>query len=357
MLILGNLLAFAIAFWFGQYLVKSSSFLSIFDYPNSRSLHRQPIPRTGGLAILGGFFLGSLCTSAVYFLWGAVLVGLLPLAVVSLLDDYRSIAARWRILTHLLAAVSPLVAGLAPDRLELPGFAWLLPSWLAIVLALLFIVWMINLYNFMDGMDGFAGGMAVIGFATLAWLGRADPGFVAFCLTVAAASAGFLMHNFPPAKIFLGDAGSTTLGFLAAACSLWGSRIELFPFWVALLIFSPFIVDATVTLLRRLLHGEKVWEAHRSHYYQRLVLLGWGHRRTVLAEYTLMLACGGSALLAVRLPAAGQTALAIVWVWIYGLLMAGVGWLEQRHATVSAREARTLSQSSHRCPPHSADRR
>ena len=195
---------------------------------------------------------------------------------------------------------------------------------------------MIILYNFMDGMDGFAGGMAVIGFTTLAWLGRADVGFSAFCLVVAASSAGFLLHNFPPAKIFLGDSGSTTLGFLAAACSLWGSQAGLFPFWTALLIFSPFIVDATVTLLRRLWHGEPVWKAHRSHYYQRLVLLGWGHRRTVLVEYALMLACAASALLAIQLPPADQTVLAGVWIVIYGLLMMAVAWLERRPMTGSA---------------------
>ena len=258
------------------------------------------------------------------------------MAVISLLDDYRGIAAKWRILVHLLAAVSLLTAGFAPDHLELPGLVWSLSPWAAISLALMGIVWMINLYNFMDGMDGFAGGMALIGFSTLAWLGQADAGFATFCLSVAAASAGFLVHNFPPAKIFLGDVGSTTLGFLAAACSLWGSTTGLFPFWIALLIFSPFIVDATVTLLRRLQRGERVWEAHRTHYYQRLVLRGWGHRRTVLAEYALMAACAGSALLAVRLPPAWQLTLALSWTGIYSLLLWGVGWLERQRATVSA---------------------
>ena len=265
-----------------------------------------------------------------------ILAGLVPLALVSFQDDRVGVPARWRILVHLLAAVSLLAGDLAPGSLALPGLALALPAWIAILLVLLFTVWMINLYNFMDGMDGFAGGMAVIGFSALACLGWADTGFAAFCLIVAAASAGFLVHNFPPAKIFLGDTGSTALGFLAAACSLWGAKTGLFPFWVALLVFSPFIVDATVTLLRRLLRGEKVWEAHRSHYYQRLVLLGWGHRRTVLAEYALMLACAGSALLAVRLPPAGQISLATAWGLIYGFLMWGVGWLEQRRATVSA---------------------
>lgn len=265
---------------------------------------------------------------------GFILAGLTPLIWVSFLDDYRGVAVKWRILIHSLGAVSLLAAGLAPDRLEWSGLSVSLPLGLAMPLTWLFVVWMINLYNFMDGMDGFAGGMAVCGFLTLAGLGRADAGFALFCVIVATASAGFLVHNFPPARLFLGDTGSTTLGFLAAACSLWGSRAGLFPLWVALLVFSPFIVDATVTLLHRLWRGEKVWEAHRSHCYQRLVLLGWGHRRTVLVEYALMLACAASALWGVSLPPAGQLALATLWLVLYGALLWGVGWLERRPASV-----------------------
>lgn len=336
-----SLSAFGVALVFSRVLSSLTRLLRILDHPNSRSLHLKSVPRTGGLAVLAGMLVGVL----VYWIAGRDFssraglflgMGLAPLAIISLLDDYRDIAAQWRILVHLWAAVSLLAAGFAPDSLHLPGLAFPLPGGVTIPCALLFTVWMINLYNFMDGMDGFAGGMAVIGFATLAWLGRADAGFAALCLIVAAASAGFLVHNFPPARIFLGDSGSTALGFLAAGCSLWGSKTGLFPLWIALLVFSPFIVDATVTLLRRLLRGEKVWEAHRSHYYQRLVLLGWGHRRTVLAEYGLMLACAGSALWAVHLPPAGQAALALGWAFIYGLLLWGVGRLEQRRATVPA---------------------
>jgi UDP-N-acetylmuramyl pentapeptide phosphotransferase/UDP-N-acetylglucosamine-1-phosphate transferase len=313
--------------------------LRILDHPNDRSLHQHPIPRTGGLAILGaglcGMVLVDLALPGARANLAVLLPGLIALAIVSFLDDRYGIPVRWRLLVHVCASASLVFSGYAPNPLELPIFALPLPAWFTSILTLLFIIWMINLYNFMDGMDGFAGGMAVIGFATLAWLGQADAGFAAICLTVAAASAGFLVHNFPPAKIFLGDTGSTTLGFLAAACGLWGSKAGLFPFWVALLVFSPFIMDATVTLLRRLLRGEKVWEPHRTHYYQRLVLLGWGHRRTVLAEYALMLACAGSALLAVRLPPAGQVGVAVGWLFIHSLLMWGVGRLEQRRATVS----------------------
>jgi UDP-N-acetylmuramyl pentapeptide phosphotransferase/UDP-N-acetylglucosamine-1-phosphate transferase len=266
----------------------------------------------------------------------SLLCGLVPLGVVAVIDDWRGIRLQWRLLAHICVAAGLALAGFVPNPLELPGLAGPLPGWLAILLTLLFTVWMINLYNFMDGMDGFAGGMALIGFSTLAWLGRADESFASICLIVAAASAGYLVHNFPPAKIFMGDTGSTSLGFLAAACSLWGSKSGLFPFWVAILVFSPFIADATVTLLRRVLNGEKFWEAHRTHYYQRLVLLGWGHRRTVLAEYALMLACAGSAVLAIHLSPVRQAVLAVGWIAIYVLLMRGVGWLERRRATVSA---------------------
>ncbi|HRD66828.1 MAG TPA: glycosyltransferase family 4 protein [Candidatus Competibacter sp.] len=323
-----------------MHLSKSTSGLFVLDHPNARSLHGRSVPRTGGVSLLAGIFVGiapSVAEAAHASLRTAVapLAGLLLLALVSFQDDRAGVAAMWRILTHLLAAAGLLAAGLTLGRLEFPGFAALFSGWSATFFTLLFAVWMINLYNFMDGMDGFAGGMAVIGFTALAWLGRADAAFVVICLIVAAASAGFLVHNFPPAKIFLGDIGSTTLGFLAAACILWGTEASLFPFWVAILVFSPFIVDATATLLRRLLRGEKVWEAHRTHYYQRLVLLGWGHRRTVLAEYALMLACAGSAALAVHLSSIGQAGLMIGWILVYGLSMLGVGWLERRHATVS----------------------
>lgn len=331
---------FAGAFYFSTRLVSAAAPLRLLDRPNTRSLHQQPTPRTGGLALLAGMAIGILLmTFATVALpvrtMGFILAGLTPLIWVSFLDDYRGVAARWRILIHSLGAVSLLAAGLAPERLELPGLSVPLPQGIAIALTWLYVVWMTNLYNFMDGMDGFAGGMAVVGFLALAVMGWADAGFALFCVIIAAASAGFLAHNFPPARIFLGDTGSTTLGFLAAACSLWSDRAGLFPLWAALLVFSPFIVDATVTLVRRLLRGEKVWEAHRSHCYQRLVLLGWGHRRTVLVEYALMLACAGSAFWAIRQPLGGQLALAVVWLSIYSALIWGVGWLERRQATLS----------------------
>lgn len=333
-LILGLLAIFFVSF----YLSNALFLPYLIDKPNTRSLHKKPTSRAGGIAILIGIIVGNLIiiflsNNLLFQIPITTLTGFICVVLISFFDDRQGIIIRWRIIIHLLAA-NLVVIGLVADNFDLSRFNLSLSNWLRMLFSLLLVVWLINLYNFMDGMDGFAGGMAVIGFSTLAWLGRADADFTAFCLIVAAASAGFLVHNFPPAKIFMGDTGSTALGFLVAACSLGGSKAGLFPLWIALLVFSPFIVDATVTLLRRVFRGERFWEAHRSHYYQRLVLLGWGHRRTVLAEYVLMLACAGSAMAATKLSSVGQISLLIAWAFIYLLLMAGVERLERR-ATVA----------------------
>lgn len=120
----------------------------------------------------------------------------------------------------------------------------------------------------------------------------------------------------------MGDAGASTIGFLVGAMSLWADRSAIFPIWVGILIFSPFIVDATATLLRRLFAGEKIWQAHRSHYYQRLVQLGWGHRKTVMREYALMVVAGLTATTLAYMPYNGQWSLIIIWFFLYF----GLGW-------------------------------
>jgi UDP-N-acetylmuramyl pentapeptide phosphotransferase/UDP-N-acetylglucosamine-1-phosphate transferase len=178
---------------------------------------------------------------------------------------------------------------------------------------------MVNLYNFMDGMDGFAGGMAIFGFGALSLLGwqAGDAGFALVNAAIVAAAGGFLISNFPPARVFLGDLGSATLGLLAATLSLVGSQRGLFPLWLAWLAFSPFIVDATWTLLRRIAHGERVWQAHRSHHYQRLVLAGWSHRKTVLWSYLLMAACAATAVAARDMHERDQWFVLAAWGVIY----------------------------------------
>ena len=205
---------------------------------------------------------------------------------------------------------------------------------LALPITVLALVWMTNLYNFMDGIDGFAGGMTVVGFTALAGFsfrgGQPMVGWVS--LLVVGATAGFLVHNFPPARIFLGDVGSVPLGFLAGSLSLMGVRDGLFDPWVPVLLFSPFVVDATLTLVRRILRGERVWRPHREHYYQRLVLAGWGHRRTVLAEYALMVTSAVTAAAYVFVGEAIQVCLLALWAVIYCSCMYAVRTLETRRA-------------------------
>jgi UDP-N-acetylmuramyl pentapeptide phosphotransferase/UDP-N-acetylglucosamine-1-phosphate transferase len=304
------------------------------DKPNERSLHRTPVPRSGGLAVLAGtalplfgLWVAGLRASELTWLGAAAL----PVAVVSLWDDFGHVSRRLRLAAHLASASILIAGGLAWSALDLPGLDWSMPALLAWPLTLLYVVWSINLYNFMDGMDGFAGGMALFGFGALAVLGwqGGEFGFAVVAACVAAAAGGFLTGNFPPARIFLGDLGSSLLGLMAAGLALWGTRLELFPLWVAWLAFSPFIVDATWTLLRRALAGERIWEAHRSHHYQRLVLAGWGHRKTVLRAYALMAGAGACAIAAPALPVRDQWTLIAAWAAIYVLIHVRVGLAER----------------------------
>ena len=208
------------------------------DHPNERSLHARPVPRTGGVGIVAGVC----CALAVFVpgtatLWLAALV----LAAVSLVDDWRGLPAWVRLAAHLTVATAFLL-------LAVPG----LPS-VALVLLALAAGWMINLYNFMDGMDGLAGGMGVTGFGAYgaaAWLGG-DTMLAACSLAIAGGCLGFLLFNFPPARVFMGDVGSVPLGFLAAALGVLGWDRGLWPLWFPVVVFAPFVVDASVTLLRR----------------------------------------------------------------------------------------------------------
>lgn len=297
-------------------------FERMIDVPNERSLHGDAVPRTGGVAIVLALSAACFVAVAAFPLptaWVWVGAAMLLVGGVSFLDDRGEVKARYRLAAHLGAGVLLLAGGISWSRIELPGLSWAMPDALAWLLTLGYLVWMVNLYNFMDGMDGFAGGMALFGFGALALLGwqAGDAGFALVNAAVVAAAGGFLISNFPPARVFLGDLGSATLGLLAATLSLVGSQRGLFPLWLAWLAFSPFIVDATWTLLRRLARGERVWQAHRSHHYQRLVLAGWSHRKTVLWSYLLMAACAATAIAARDMNEREQWFVLAAWVIIY----------------------------------------
>jgi UDP-N-acetylmuramyl pentapeptide phosphotransferase/UDP-N-acetylglucosamine-1-phosphate transferase len=234
---------------------------------------------------------------------------------ISLLDDIRGVAVLPRLAVHLAAAGAAAAGMLLEER-----------GVVATLIAIPAIAWMANLYNFMDGSDGLAGGMTLIGFSAygVASLAAGDVGLAAANFSIATAAAAFLAFNLHPARVFLGDAGSVPIGFTAAALGLAGWVNGHWAAWFPILVFSPFIADATLTLARRLLRRERVWEAHRDHYYQRLVRMGWGHRKTAWAEYVLMAACAAAALAGLRQPEQVQIAILVTAAAAYFLLAAAV---------------------------------
>ena len=297
---------------------------SLLDIPNERSSHNVPTPRGGGLAIAVTLAIGVavLGFSGVLYwnvMW-ALLGGGALVAGVGWLDDHRHVAPQWRALVHLLAATWALywLGGFAEVRIG--NETWEL-GWLGGMLAALAIVWLINLYNFMDGIDGIAGVEAVTagvgGAILLAWAGA--PGLAAATALLTAASAGFLWWNWPPAKIFMGDIGSGLLGYYFAVMALAGENSGVLPATVWLLLLGVFVMDAVFTLLHRVIRGERWYTAHRSHAYQRLVQLGYSHRRVSLGVAGLnVLLLFPAAILSVVYPAT-------VLGWLTALAVGG--WL------------------------------
>jgi Fuc2NAc and GlcNAc transferase len=262
-------ISFALTYWLRRYALHKS----LLDIPNGRSSHSVPTPRGGGVAIVVSYLAAlvflfvddALSTPLFLALLGSGLV----IAALGFLDDHGHVAARWRLLGHFIAAVWALIwlGGLPPVAM----FGSVLDiGWLGHVLAVFYLVWLLNLYNFMDGIDGIASVEAVCvclsaaliyalsGFYELIWLP----------LLLVAAVLGFLFWNFPPARIFMGDAGSGFLGIILGVLSLQAAWISSQFLWSWLILLGVFIVDATVTLIRRLVRGDKVYEAHRSHAYQ-----------------------------------------------------------------------------------------
>lgn len=246
---------------------------SIIDIPNARSSHSIPTPRGGGMAIVVAFLVAVPILGTVGLVpWSQLIAvggaGAL-IAVIGFMDDHGHIAIRWRLLGHFTAAAWSLawMGGLPPIvmfgvNLDL--------YWCGHILAAIYLVWMLNLYNFMDGIDGIASveALCVCLGACLIYMLNGMPALVWGPLILAMAVLGFLYWNFPPARIFMGDAGSGFLGIAVGVLSIqaaWESSALL---WVWLILLGVFIVDATFTLMRRLIRGDRVYEAHRSHAYQ-----------------------------------------------------------------------------------------
>ena len=245
---------------------------NVLDIPNVRSSHSMPTPRGGGVAIvicyiISLFYLHHAVPELKIF---AIIVSGLIVALIGFADDHGHINPLWRLIVHFTAAITITFTIGAVQSLDI-GFATLSLGYVGYALTILALVWILNLYNFMDGIDGIAGietiSTCIVMGAILHYTGAAA-WVVKLHFLLAAASTGFLLWNFPPAKIFMGDAGSGFLGIMIGALVLISANINQSFLWSWLIILAIFIIDATTTLLRRILRGERVFDAHRSHAYQ-----------------------------------------------------------------------------------------
>ena len=291
-----NLIVFVLTY-FGVWIFRRwSSKRAILDIPNERSSHTEPTPRGGGviIVIVCLFFFPILSVlSGQHIIW-SYLIGALVVSAVSLVDDVRTISPFWRFLCHSLAAGIVIWQLQGFDKLLIPFYGTVQTGFWGNILAFLWIVWLINAYNFMDGIDGIAASQSVtagIGWLLIGTLYNFEliglyGGVVAF------SALGFLIHNWQPARIFMGDVGSAFLGFTFAVFPLLNrERIDNPVFdgylpWITGFLVWFFVFDAVLTLIRRTLSGEKVWQAHRKHIYQQLVIAGISHS-TVTIIYTI----------------------------------------------------------------------
>lgn len=334
----------AAAAWLGVYGVRRwAARRELLDRPNERSMHAAPVPTGGGLAIAAVCLLGLLVhvvrgrcdlPATVVFVFAC---GAISIAVVSWIDDLRRLGVGVRFLTQSLAAAAMVWA----------CSGWLLPEWgmmgkmLIVPAAFVWLVGMINAYNFMDGVDGMAAGTGVAAglgwFALAAICGCETVGMMG--LLLAAASGGFLCHNRPPARIFMGDVGSAFLGFsfgsLALMAALTDQRLAI----AGAIVVWPFIFDTLTTFMRRLAGGENVLTPHRRHLFQRLCLAGWSHGAVSL--FYAALAAAGSFLAAGMLfyPIPGRLAAAVALP-----LMAAALWTFVQFQTTAWAEEKTYPQ-------------
>ncbi len=261
---------------------------SLMDIPNERSSHTIATPRGGGVAIVITFLGALVCLMWLAPDHQAELIALLGagalVAWIGFMDDHGHIAARWRLLAHFTGAGWALVwlGGLPP--LIVFGVTLDL-GWMGHLLAMVYLVWLLNLYNFMDGIDGIAGIEAVsvcLGGAVLYGLSRGGGFEWVLPVLLLAAVAGFLFWNFPKARIFMGDAGSGFIGIVLGVLSIQ-RLVAPALFWGWVILLGAFVVDATVTLVRRVLRGERFYEAHRSHAYQYVSRKYGAHQPVSLA--------------------------------------------------------------------------
>jgi UDP-GlcNAc:undecaprenyl-phosphate GlcNAc-1-phosphate transferase len=289
-------------------------FIRVMDLPNTRSSHSRPVPKSGGIAIVATFVVGSLI---IYFyagvariddryFWGYVISAVL-LAVVCFADDILQRAFVAKILAQILCTLLVLASGVVIKRLALPYWGEVPLGGVGYALTFLWIMGLTNAYNFMDGLDGLAAGVAVIAAGFLCAIAFQQNSVFVYvsAYVLLAGAAGFLAFNLPPARVFMGDVGSAFLGFTFATLAVIGASLDLghLSFYIVPLLLFHFIFDTVFTFFRRLLRGERVYLAHRTHLYQLLNQLGYSHRAVSFFHYALTAVQGVAALASLGLPA------------------------------------------------------
>lgn len=303
----------------------------IIDVPNERSSHSKPTPRGGGLSISLSLILGIVWLS--YFdmltiqITFAFFLSVFIIAFTGWLDDHRDIPFYWRVVMYSVASLVLLFETGGLESIRIGDVIIEMPLIMGYIITFLGIVWLTNLYNFMDGTDALASIQAICASLFAGWMLYQNEGYelAMICFIIAASCLGFLYWNRPPAKIFMGDVGSCVLGFMFAMLSLLSDLAGLLPVYIWCILLSLFICDATFTLIKRIVGREKWYQAHRSHAYQRLVQMGMSHGRLALLVFIInVLLLWPAAYLAYNYPV---YSLAIS-IWIIVLMFILWGWVQ-----------------------------
>jgi UDP-GlcNAc:undecaprenyl-phosphate/decaprenyl-phosphate GlcNAc-1-phosphate transferase len=270
--------------------------VQVMDEPNERSSHDTPTPKSGGISIVATFFIGIvavfLFSRTIAFLkWTffAFVISTLLIAGIALYDDVKNRPFIIKLAAQIVATAIVLGFGIIADQVSLPGIGVVHLGWVAYPVTLIWIIGLTNAFNFMDGLDGLAGGVAVIVSAFFCFITYSQGSFFVYitCYTILAGTLGFMAYNFPPARIFMGDVGSVFLGFTFAVLAIIAMRHDVSHtslFVMPLLLFNV-IYDTFFTFMRRFLAGERVLDAHRTHLYQLFQRLGYSHRTVSVFHY------------------------------------------------------------------------
>jgi UDP-N-acetylmuramyl pentapeptide phosphotransferase/UDP-N-acetylglucosamine-1-phosphate transferase len=315
---------------------------NLLDHPNERSSHSQPVPRVGGVGIVLGFLMPFVIGG-----WGvhllpqaryAVLLSMAGMACVGLWDDLLSLAPAAKYAMQLAIAGGLVWWGLVARDFTRPHVGTIHLGWPAVALTLLWLTGFPNYFNFMDGINGMAGGTGVIygGFLAAIAVMEGRPELAILGLLLAGSSLGFLFHNFPTARTFMGDTGSMFLGLGVAMLAVLIHGDTMVP----LILCSVFLYDCTATIARRLTRGENIFRAHRSHHYQRLVQSGWSHARVSILYFAMHCVAGGLALVYLRCGDVARWgvlgAVALMLAGLRGLVM----WVERPGRAFAGTNAR-----------------